>query len=176
MAPKTFVASVKASTSARKIDLQNSIVDKLPNVSMVDVTRVMKRLLIIMDQMGWALRFMSLLCVLVGFIVIYSVSNHQASRRRWDVGLLKSLGAPFELIRDQFLWQFLLISAAACFFGVAISLAASYFISAYVFEASWQIYLLQPLLLSLGTLVVTLLVTYVAIRKTLAAKTVDLFL
>jgi len=176
LAPKTFVASVKSSTPAKKIDLQNSIVDELPNVSMVDVTRVVKRLLVIMGQMGWAFKFMSLLCILVGFIVIYSVSNHQASRRRWDVGLLKSLGAPFELIRNQFLWQFLLISIAACFFGVAISLGASYFISTYVFEASWRVYFLQPLLLSAGTLLVTTLVTYVAIRKTLAAKTVELFL
>jgi len=129
-----------------------------------------------MNQMSWALRFMSLLCILVGFVVIYSVSNHQANQRKWDVGLLKSLGAPFKLIRNQFLWQFLLIAAAACFFGVSISFAASYLISVYVFETAWQIYFVQPILLSLGTLVVTLLVTYLAIRKTLSAKTVDLFL
>jgi len=176
LAPKTFVATVKVEGMNAKLNLQNAIVEKLPNVSMVDVTRVMKRLLIIMKQMGWALKFMSLLCIIVGFVVLYSIASHQSSQRKWDVGLLKSLGAPFSVIRDQFLWQFFLISLCACVFGVSISLAASYLISVYFFQTTWQIYLTMPLLSILGTLALTLVVTYLAVKKTLATKTIDLFL
>jgi putative ABC transport system permease protein len=176
LAPKTFVASVKADGMDSKLKLQNTIVESIPNISMVDVTRVMKRLLAIMTQMGWALKFMSFLCVLVGFVVIYSVASHQSSQRKWDVGLLKSLGAPFSVIRNQFLWQFFLISLGACVFGISLSFAASYFISVYIFETSWKIYALVPFISLVGTLVITVLVTYFAVRKTLSTKTVDLFL
>lgn len=176
LAPKTFVATVKTGGGVdSKLDLQNAVVEALPNVSMVDVTSVMKRLLAIMKQMGWALKFMSLLCILVGFVVIYSIASHQSSMRKWDVGLLKSLGAPFALIRKQFLWQFLLISFGACIFGISISLAASYFISVYFFETSWQIYFFTPLLTFFGTMLLTLIVTYLAVEKNLSTKTVDLF-
>ena len=173
LAPKNFVATVKVSGFDQKLKLQNEIVEALPNVSMVDVTRVVRRLNAIMKQMSWALQFMSLLCVLAGFVVIYSIANHQASLKKWDVGLLKALGAPFDLIRNQFLWQFSLISLGACVVGILISVFASFIISVYLFESSWRLYFVTPLVTIFGTVLLTVLVTMLAIRKTLNTKTVE---
>lgn len=173
LAPKNFVATVKVLGFDQKVKLQNEIVEALPNVSMVDVSRVVRRLNAIMKQMSWALQFMSILCVIAGFVVIYSIANHQASLKKWEVGLLKALGAPFDLIRNQFLWQFSLISLGACLVGVLISFFASFVISVYLFESSWTLYLLTPAVTVLVTILLTVLVTMVAIRKTLNAKTVD---
>jgi len=178
LAPKTFVASVRTSVNSleKKIELQNAIVSNLPNVSIVDVTKVMKRLLSIMDQMTWALKFMSFLCVFVGFVVVYSIAQHQTFKSRWDIGLYKALGAPFDVIRKQILWQFGLISTFASLLGILISFAASFLISVYMFETEWTLYAVTPLISFLMVVLITLVVTDFAVRKSLKTKTSELFM
>ncbi|EQC52317.1 FtsX-like permease family protein [Bacteriovorax sp. DB6_IX] len=113
MAPKTFIATLPSMSQESKEKIQDTLVDQLPNITMINVTSLVERISSMMNQMAWALKFMSLLCLLAGMVVIYSIANHQARSRRWDIGLLKSLGAGFQLIKRQFLWQFAIISFLA---------------------------------------------------------------
>ena len=81
-APKTFLASVPALASDKKIELQNQMVRAFSNISMVDVSRVVERILGIVTQMSWALKFMAYLSLFTGFVVLFSIANHQAQLRR----------------------------------------------------------------------------------------------
>ncbi len=175
LAPKTFVATVKTFDLNSKLKLQDAIVAAHPNISMVDVSRVIQRIVQITDQMVWALQFMSLLCFLAGFVVIYSIANHQASIKKWDIGLLKSLGASLATIQNQFLWQFLIISFMATVAGILISFIASYLISSLIFENSWKLDWIPPVLSLVGCLCVSLIVTFIAINRSLKTKTIELF-
>lgn len=175
MAPKTFVATAKSKNEDEKIKFQDAVVSELPNISIIDVSRVIQRIVQITSQVVWALQFMSLLCFIAGLVVIYSIANHQTSMRTWDIGLLKSLGASFSTIRNQFLWQFCLISALATIVGIAISFVASYLISSLIFETTWQVSWLPPTLSLIGCTLLTLAVTYLATNKSLKTKTIELF-
>ncbi len=175
MAPKTYVATLPHVGLEKKHQLQDRLVQNLPNVSMVDVSRIVERISGIMVQMSWALAFMSFLCLLAGFIVIYSIANHQATSQTWEVGLLKALGAPFPAIRNQFFWQFGLLSFTALSLGATVSLAVSYYLSTLLFESLWVFDWKTPALtIVLGTLV-TLLVTHLATRGFLGRSTQQLF-
>jgi putative ABC transport system permease protein len=117
---------------------------------------------------------MSLLCFISGFIVIYSIANHQASLKKWDIGLLKTLGADFKSIRNQFLWQFASISLIASLTGITISFVVSYLISKFILNTSWDYSLIIPLI-SLGLcLCLSLSVTFLATYKALKTKTIEL--
>lgn len=175
MAPKTFVVTIPNLAIEKKHELQDALVKELPNVSMVDVSRIVERLSEMMNQMSWALLFMSVLCFFAGFVVIYSIANHQASRRQWEVGLLKALGATFQMILSQFLWQFALISLFALATGALLSLAISYILSYFLFEGTWVFDLQTPLLTLVFGSLMTLAVVYLAIRKSLLQKVQDLF-
>jgi putative ABC transport system permease protein len=170
MAPKTFLATLPAMNLNLRNKLQTKLVEKIPNASIIDVSRLIKKILSIVTQMSWALRLMATLCLIAGFVVIYSISNHQAKQRSWDIGLLKSLGATFSTIRGQFLWQFGLISLFAGFFGASISLAVSFVFSTLLFEEIWAFDLLTPLASVILCVVITVFVTHLSTRKALEVK------
>ncbi len=170
LAPKTFVASTGNYSFETKNKIQNFIVDKYPNISIIDVSRLVERISGLIAQMSWALRLMSILCLLVGFIVIYSISSHVARSRSWEVGLLKSLGASFSNIRNQFLWQFTSITLVAGCFGIGICLLMSYLISAFLFEGVWVLDLWTPIISLIVSVIVVFLITFFAIQKSLKTK------
>ncbi|MEZ4872093.1 MAG: FtsX-like permease family protein [Bdellovibrionales bacterium] len=144
-APKTFLASIGAVEFNLKESLQSSIVELMPNVSIIDVTRLVSRLVDITKQMSLALKAMAGMSLLVGFLVMYSVISHQLRERKWDINLLKAIGANFSFIRGSVLVEYLTISIIASLFGSALSIFASYVASSILFEGIWVFNLTVPL-------------------------------
>jgi len=175
MAPKTYIATLPSMSKKVKEQIQDKLVTKLPNITMINVSTLVERISRIMNQMAWALKFMSLLCLVAGLIVIYSIANHQARSRKWDIGLLKSLGASFGTIRSQFLWQFALISFFSTLLGAIISLAVSFVISSVLFEGVWAFNLTTPLITITVCVILTTFITNLAITQALKMKTRELF-
>ncbi len=174
IAPKTFIATVPKIALEKKQKLQDQIVQSLPNISMVNVARIVKRISAVVEQMLWALLFMSVLGVLAGFVVIYSIANHQARQRKWDIGLLKALGADFKTIRAQFLWQFGLVSGVAISLGATISLLISGILSHYVFDRWGDFNFWTPLVTLVFGVMLTLIVTKRATSRALEVQVKEL--
>ena len=161
-APKTFVGAInKIEEPKRKAELQASIVSKYPNISLIDVSRLVKRITEIIDKMSWALTFMAILCLLAGFIVLYSICRQQVNARIWDITMYKILGASFPMIKKSIVTEFLAIAFLASLFGTAISLAASFILSKFVFEG---VYVFDPTIPALMIVSVTVLGIIVASR------------
>lgn len=172
-APKTFLMSLPQMSIEQKNSLQNQIVNKLPNVSMVDVSRVVEKLSSIIDQMALALQSMSVLCIFIGFIVIFSLSSHQADQRKYDIGLLKSLGAPFEKIKFQFILQFSILAFLGASIGSFLSVIIAFILNRYLFDNYiWVFDLVSPVLSILMTTLIVAIITFFATRKALSTKAV----
>ena len=173
-APKTFLGTLPHISPPLRETIQNAIVEKLPNISIINVSRLVRRLKEVLIQVIWALRLMTFLCLIAGFVVIFSIANHQAKNRRWDIGLLKALGASFRDIRWQFLWQFTLIAFFASLLGSSISLLVGFLISKFIFESIWTMDPVTPIASLIFCILLTLLITDWAIRGALATKTREL--
>ncbi|MCB0364953.1 MAG: hypothetical protein H6624_12215 [Bdellovibrionaceae bacterium] len=169
-APKTFLATLPGMSIEKRASLQNKIVAALPNVSLIDVSRLVARLLAITRQMSWALQFMAFLCLAAGFVVLYSISSHQIQTRRWEMSLLKVLGGEESFVRRFFVVQFGVIAAASGFLGVAISLGVSLALSRILFDSLWVWQWQIPLLSLIGLIALSWLVTSLASRRILAQK------
>jgi len=94
--------------------------------------------------------------------------------KRKDIGLLKAVGAPLPMIRNQFLIHFGLVSGVATLFGIIMSLIASFSVTYYVIESEWVISWLTPFISFFLVLGLSLLVTYVGVNKSLKTKTTNL--
>ena len=175
LAPKTFIATISQLSNEQRQRVQDSIVEKLPNVSMINVTALMKRLQGFMEQMAYSLKFMSILCLLVGFIVVYSIANHQAYKQRFEIGLLKSLGGSFPMIRNHYLIQFSLISINASLFGAGISLIISYLMSWILFDGVWVFDIFTPISSVLACVMITVVITFFAVSRSLKTRASQLF-
>ncbi len=173
-APKTFLGTLPPLVASLKTNLQNKIVGKFPNVSIVDVSRIVHRLKDITNQITWALQFMTALSLMTGFMVIFLITHYQAQSRRRDMGLLKVLGARFQDIRYQFLWQLGIISLLASLLGLAVGLLVSFLISKILFESFWAYEPITPMISLIVCVLSTLLITELATRGALATKAKEL--
>jgi putative ABC transport system permease protein len=167
-APKTWLAAVPQLDSETKERLQSLLYERFPNVSAVDISRVVKKILDVMTQMGWALKAMSALCLVVGFFVLYSLANHQMEGRKRDVVLLKVIGMDLPQLQGMVIREFVSIGFLAALLGALFGVAVSYVVTVLFFDGLWQISLLWPfmslIIISLSCYVTATLATKKALK------------
>lgn len=160
LAPKTYIATIGNLSLKEKRNVQNQIVSVAPNVSIIDVSRLVNKLSSIIAQMGFALQAMAWLCLIAGFVVIFSIVSHQMQKKRWQVGLLKTLGGSFASIRNSILIQYGVLSLVAGSMGVIGSLILSYALSRFLFDSYWVFDWKSPLLSFTAIVLISLLVVF----------------
>jgi putative ABC transport system permease protein len=137
-APKTFVAAIGGVKEDDRIAVQNSIVLAFPNISVINVTQIIARVLDITDQISWAIKVMAWLSILAGLVVLFSIARYEVKSRFWEINLLKILGANFRDVKSMVEIEFGILGFAAALTGVVLSLAMSYSISWFVFDNLWR--------------------------------------
>ena len=137
-APQIYLASVPRLPNAEREALQASIVERFRNVSVIDVTRSVKRLLALLAQLQWALTSTATLSLAVGLLLIFAIARDQARARRWEINLLKVLGADFTQIRRVLDIEFGVLGLLATVAGIGCSCLASAILSAAVLGATWS--------------------------------------
>ena len=136
-APKTFVAAISEVAEADRLDIQNSIVTGLPNVSIINVTQIVARVLDITDQISWAIRVMAWLSIFAGLVVLFSIARYEVKSRFWEINLLKILGANFQDVKSMVQIEFGILGFFAALTGVVLSLAMSWSLSWFIFDKLW---------------------------------------
>ncbi len=171
-APKTFLITLPEMDFDHKLKLQKLIVDQFPNVSIIDVSKLVAKISELIQQMSFVLVVMGWLTVLTGHAVIFSIAQNQALARRWDSNLLKILGADFSVILKATLKEFGLLGTGAAVLGSLLGLAASFVIAKVLFQGLWQPSWVVPLTVTFALVAVCLLTSYIATKRILAEKPV----
>ena len=138
-APKIFLASIPQLPAAERDALQASITHAFANVSSVDVTRTVERLLALLGQLQWAIRSTAALSIAVGLLLVYAVARDQARARRWETNLLKVLGADLRAIRRAQDVEFALLGLLGAVAGCATSVLASAVLARVVLETPFTV-------------------------------------
>jgi putative ABC transport system permease protein len=167
-APKSFVASIGDLNSDQVTQIQSSIVDDFPNISIIDVSNVIKRILEIAQTISWALKFMAILCLLAGLTVLYSIARNQISLRGADLNLLKVLGCDFSRIYQIQRIEFLIIASLSSFIGVFTSLIISYGLSVALFNGIFYVPWAFIVSILVAVPLLSVLVGHLATRRILA--------
>jgi putative ABC transport system permease protein len=171
-APKTFLMTLPSMEFEKKLDLQKKIVDSYPNVSIIDVTKLVSKISELVQQMSLVLIVMGWLTVLTGHAVIFSIAQNQALARRWDSNLLKILGADFKVILQATLKEFGWLGAGAAVLGSVLGLLASFIVGKVIFKGLWQPSMMVPVAVTLALIAVCLVTSYIATRRILGEKPV----
>lgn len=161
-APKTFLASISGTTPEQVTKLQDDLVQQFPNVSMVDVARVIQKVFEISDKMSWSLKLMAALSLVAGFVVLFSIANYEVRSRVWELNLMKILGGSRRQLITLLATEFGLIGFTAACFGVLLSYAVSFTIATVIFDGAYAIEWKVPLMtIALVTVIALLIVTVV---------------
>ncbi|MCB0351059.1 MAG: FtsX-like permease family protein [Bdellovibrionales bacterium] len=169
-APKTFLSTLGQIPVDQKILIQNKIVKNFPNISILDVSRVIERLTDIISQMSFALKAMAIFSMLVGLVVLFSISSQQIFERKTEVNLLKVLGSNFSLIRKIFLFEFVFITFLAGLIGTALSYIVAYLLATEIFDSAFSFIISEPLAIFIGVNVAAFTITLIVIEGVIHSR------
>lgn len=164
-APKTFITALPKMPEDKKEQMQMELAKRFSNVSIIDVQRTVNEVLKIADQMSWSLELMAALALFTGYVVLYSIVSGQVRLRRWELNMLKVVGAKFGSVSKYLVLEFVTLALGAGVMGAGLSVVVSYFISYYVFEGSFVFNWVWPVFTALGVCVLSALISYFASRR-----------
>jgi putative ABC transport system permease protein len=173
-APKTYIAALPRVSSELRADLQRNLAAEFPNISIIDVERLVKEILKVADQMSWSLQFMSALCLLLGYTILFSMIRSQIQERQWEINLLKILGSSPKSLFSYLSFEYLVLSLMAAFVGSFLSVGLSFGLSYFIFESVYSFEVFWPVLSIFFVVTLSLLLCWFLTRKVTREKPLGL--
>ena len=95
----------------------NTLVEAFPNLTVIDVAAIVRQLQSIMAQVARAIQFVFLFTLLAGILVLYAALAAAAEERRYELAVMRALGARRDQLRRALLTEFSAIGALAGLIG-----------------------------------------------------------
>lgn len=167
---KTYIASLSRMPDQERQFLQKELSAKFPNVSSVDIDRTILEILKVVDQMSLSLQLMSWICLVLGFVILTSMIRAQVKERFYELNMLKIFGARYDQIKVYLVFEFVLLSFAATFFGAVASMAVTLTLSHYLFEHLHGLDWVWPLISLVGMIFLTYVLSTLAAKRVMQEK------
>lgn len=164
-APKSYISVVNKVDFQRQLDIQDQVVDKFPNISIINVTEVINKILNIFKAMSIAIRIMALLCLGVGFFVLFAIIQNQLSKKKYEAALQKVFGFQARSLFMSICIEYIIVVLLACFIGIGFSLLLGVIVSHLFFDGIWRIDWQYNSVTSLLMISFTFLMSYFASRS-----------
>ncbi len=133
-APKFHVVSTRTGGDQSSAILQRQLVSQYPNVSIIDLRQILSLLEGILEKIGLVIRFMALLSILTGIIVLIGAVRTSKYQRIRESVLLRTLGAKnSQLLRISF-YEYAFLGILGSLTGILLSLVGSFLLARFVFE------------------------------------------
>src|SRR6266478_5855422 len=134
-APQFYAMVARTETSRVSASLQRAIVERFPNISVIDLTLVLNTLDSILGRVSAAIRFVALFTVFTGLAVLASAVLSSRGQRVKESILLRTLGAPRWQIVTSIVAEYLFLAVISCMTGAVLATLASWGLSLYLFRA-----------------------------------------
>jgi len=138
-APQMLVGALNGPTGeVERSRFQRALVDKYPNVSVIDVADVVRAVERIINNITLAVSFVASFVVLTGGLVLIGSLAMTKFQRIYEVAILKTLGANRKVLLNILIAEYGLIGFVAGLIGSLAAVGLSYSISRWVFEIPWS--------------------------------------
>jgi putative ABC transport system permease protein len=168
-APQTFVGALDGPTdAARRARFERALVDRYPNVSVIDVADIVQSVGRILSNITLAVSFIGGFVLLSGTLILVGSIAMTKFQRVYEAAVLKTLGASRRTLLGILLAEYALLGLVAGLVGAAAATALSYAVSRYVFEIDWSF---MPVIGVAGIFLTVLLVCLVGALSSLDVLT-----
>lgn len=175
-APKTYLTSVNAVPFERQLEIQDQIVEEFPNISIINVTEIIGKIMTMFTAMAFAVGVMSLCCILVGMFVLYSILQSQMFKKQRDFALQKIVGMGEAEIFKTLFCEFMIIVGVALFLGTSIGFLLAVVVSQLFFDGLLVINYEFFLFFNSALLILSAAVIYFAYKTTYHKSVKELLL
>lgn len=163
-APQMMVGALNGpSGEVERSRFQRTLVDKFPNISVIDVAEVVQTVERIINNISQAVSFVASFVLLTGALILIGSLAMTKFQRIYEVAVLKTLGAKRKVLLKILLAEYGLIGLVAGIIGSLAAVGLSYATSRWVFEIPWSF---TPVVNFGGVAATVILVTVVGILAT----------
>jgi putative ABC transport system permease protein len=134
-APQFHVLVTRVPSPEVSAGFQQAVVKKYPNVSVIDLNLILTVLDEVLDKIGFVIRFMAGFSIITGLIVLIASVLISKFQRIQESILLRTLGASRKQILFITALEYFFLGALAAATGILLSMAASWALAKYSFNA-----------------------------------------
>jgi len=145
----------------------SDVIQQLPNLSVIDVSLILREVQGIIERVVQAVQFVFVLTLLAGMIVLHAALAATQDERLQESAILRTLGASRRQILAVMLSEFALIGALAGFVALLGAAGMGWFVSVRLLELPYSPSLWLPLLAIGGGIGVVMLVGWRSINQVL---------
>jgi putative ABC transport system permease protein len=130
--PASWITSVYLSPA--QAGFVNQLVGEFPNLTVVDVAAIVRQLQAIIGQVAQAVQFVFLFTLLAGIAVLYAALASVAEERRYELAVMRTLGARRAQLRHTLLAEFAAIGGLSGLIAALAAMAIAQFLAHQVFH------------------------------------------
>ena len=146
--PETWITAFHLSDA--QLNFGNRLTRDFPNLTVVDIGRILKQIQDVVDQVVAAVEFLFLFTLASGVLVLYAALIGSQDERIREAGLLRALGATRRQLAQAQWIEFGLVGALAGLLAASGAAATGWALARYVFNFEWHF---SPLVWLSGMLV-----------------------
>jgi putative ABC transport system permease protein len=159
-APQFHVLVTRVPSPEVSARFQQAMVHEFPNVSVIDLGLILSVLDEVLDKIGFVIRFMAGFSIITGLVVLIASVLISKYQRMQESVLLRTLGASRKQILIITALEYFFLGALAAATGIVLSLAGSWALAKYSFNApftpQWQPVVILFLSISFLTVIIGL--------------------
>ena len=162
-APASYITSFYLPPGQAEIG--SELVKRFPNLTLIDVAAIVQQLQSVIGQVAGAVQFVFVFALLAGGIVLYSALLTAFDERRYELAVMRALGAQRQQLAQAMVLELAVIGGMAGLFAAIGAMVLGRLVSAQVFELELGFgYGLLPMTVLGGALVSTA-IGWLAIRR-----------
>ena len=152
----SWITSVYVPPAAQGFSAQ--LVGRYPNLTVVDVAAIVQQIQRVFDQVSHAVQFVFLFTLFAGVIVLYTALASATEERRYELGVLRALGASTEQLRRALIIELAAIGASAGLIASAAAIVVGRVLAQKLFQFDTPVdWALLPLSIAIGGILVPLI-------------------
>lgn len=136
-APQFRVITTKVPDESSSAALQQQLVKKFPNVSIIDLRQVLGVIETLLNKISWIINFMAFFSILTGIIVLIGAVRTSKYQRIRESVLLRTIGAKSHQILKIAALEYIYLGVLGSLSGILLSLISSQLLAWLVFESSF---------------------------------------
>jgi len=166
-APASYITSfhLPSEGAAAMADL----VKNFPNLTLIDVDAVVRQLQSVIGQVARAIQFVFVFALLAGGIVLYSAMLTAFDERRYELAVMRALGAQRQQLVQAMRVELAIVGGLAGLFAAAGAMVLGAVVSQQAFQLELTPNLWLPFLSAAGGAVLTVVIGWQGFRRLLRA-------
>ncbi|MFT5386517.1 MAG: putative ABC transport system permease protein [Saprospiraceae bacterium] len=157
-APQFNVLVTRVSSPEQSAGFQQKVVEGFSNVSIIDLTQILKSVDAVLSKVSFVIRFMALFSILTGLLVLISSVVISKYQRIKESVLLRTIGASRRQIFSINAFEYFMIGTLATFTGIILSAVGTWLLARFSFGIAFAPSILPPFLLFFSITSLTVLI------------------